>query len=163
MLLWNRIRTSFDASIMSCLALVLNYPHSKLTSYCSILVMPCTRLGREKLLFFVCVKSLVWLGQESNSCSSVWEACALPIVPPHRVVRHRTICIPNGSISPLGLFKPLFMWWLLCKCVIVLVYIVTFVTIQYVFYHHKYILYISKCMHILYPRNELYQSSLVSM
>ena len=50
------------------------YPNTVLTGSCPILLILSTRLGSDKYLFY---KSLVWLDQDSKSCSSAQEACAL--------------------------------------------------------------------------------------
>ena len=50
------------------------YPDTELSSPCSILTMGSARLGRAKYQFY---KSLVWLGWDSNSQHSAWEAWAI--------------------------------------------------------------------------------------
>ena len=52
--------------------LKLHYPDTELTRL--ILVIPSARLGSDKYQF---CESLVWLGQDSNSCPSTQETCDL--------------------------------------------------------------------------------------
>ena len=82
------------------------------TTYCTLLVVPNTKLSNDKYRF---CKSLVWLDWESNSWPSSWKAWVLPIWPPLAVQLSNSLYFWTLGFTLLLIFvtSPMgFLGWL---------------------------------------------------